>query len=195
MTGISIHPTPQRPRMTLDEFNALPDDPALDRMLIRGRIWEKPRLLHTHLHGMTEARIVHRLMQWVETRTPALGVVLSGEGGCDLPELETGIGIDVALYSAELMAAQKPEAPFVVGPPILAIEILDRGDFQEEIRAKIEVYLDADVKLVWIVDPSFKTVTVYSPDDHPRMFSGDETISGDPHLPGFSLPVSRLFQI
>jgi hypothetical protein len=38
---------------------------------------------------------------------------------------------------------------------------------------------------VWVVNPRFKTVTVYRPDAAPPRFHENQTIDGEPHLPGF----------
>jgi hypothetical protein len=36
-----------------------------------------------------------------------------------------------------------------------------------------------------VVNPRFKTVTVYRPDAAPPRFHENQTIDGEPHLPGF----------
>jgi Uma2 family endonuclease len=48
--------------------------------------------------------------------------------------------------------------------------------------------------LVWILNPYDRTVTVYQPDDEPDAFNVREELSGGPHLPGFRVPVARLFE-
>lgn len=65
---------------------------------------------------------------------------------------------------------------------------------QDEIQAKVRDYLEAGVKLVWVIDPMFRTVVVYRPDHHPEMFAGEEELTGEPHLPGFRCNVAKLFE-
>jgi Uma2 family endonuclease len=43
------------------------------------------------------------------------------------------------------------------------------------------------------MDPHDRTVTIYRPDARPQLFNEDQELNGDPHLPGFRVPVARLF--
>ena len=59
---------------------------------------------------------------------------------------------------------------------------------------RVDEYLACGVSLVWILEPGFRTVTVYRPDAEPVLFNRTQTLSADPVLPGFSCPVSDLFR-
>ena len=183
-----------RPRLTLEQFHALPDDPNVDRMLIRGRLWEKPMMKRNRHHARVETRIGSLLERWAEGQPQPQPEVFSGEVGCDLPELESGVGIDVAVVSPQLLAGLDEEEKYIIGAPILAVEILSPSDRTEEITAKVQDYLAAGVQAVWVVHPFFCYVVVHRPDVNPKMYSGDEQLSADPYLPGFSVPVSKLFR-
>ena len=98
----------------------------------------------------------------------------------------------MAYVSAEV-AAINPEAAYFEGPPVLAVEILSPSDVQEEIDEKVELYLETGVAIVWVVNPRFATITVYRPNAAPVMFSGDQELSAEPHLPGFRVAVSKIF--
>ena len=182
-----------RPRMTLEEFHALPDDDAIDRMLIRGELWEGPMTKRNKRHARIETRVAYLLEAWSESQPESPGEVFSGEAGIDFPELETGVGVDVAYFPNQSLAGQAEEARFLVGPPALAVEILSPSDRVGELWAKLDDYLAAGVNLVWIVDPHFAAVTVYRPDGPPVLVAGDEELSGEPHLPGFRVPAAKLF--
>jgi Uma2 family endonuclease len=186
--------------MTVEEFLALPDDPTVERMLIKGELWEwevdGDMTKRNKKHSSTESMVAHRLLDWLETQPEPRGTVASGEAGCILlRDPDSSVGIDAAYFSSEVAQRESGDSTLFEGPPILAVEILSPSMNYESIEAKIRDYLDAGVKLVWVVDPGFKTATVYRPDDNPRMFSGDDQITGGAHLPGFSVPVSKLFQL
>ncbi|QDU38332.1 hypothetical protein Mal4_26590 [Maioricimonas rarisocia] len=181
--------------MTEEEFLALPEDETLDRMLIRGRLWEKPMTRRNRWHSSTESRIVHLLMSWQDAHPESGGVVCSGEAGVRLRrDPASVVGIDVCYVSAEVASRDSDETMLIDGPPVLAVEILSPSDRQDEIASKVDEYLAAGVSLVWIVDPHFRTVVVHQPEQPPRMFAGEDEISADPHLPGFVTSVTRLFQ-
>jgi Uma2 family endonuclease len=181
------------PLMTIEEFNALPVDDSVERELIHGVVWEEPFTPRNRWHGAAVARLAHLLNVWVDGQSQPRGGVFSGGVGCDLSAIDTSVGIDVAYFSAETLATQPEDVPYLVGAPVLAVEILSPSDVVERMHEKIQGYLDAGVALVWSVDTDFETITVYRPDDNPRMFSGDEELSADPHLPGFVVAASLVF--
>jgi Uma2 family endonuclease len=55
------------------------------------------------------------------------------------------------------------------------------------------MYLQAGVRLVWLVDPASRTVSVFRPDAAPRTLGEGDILDGGDILPGFSLPVAEIF--
>jgi len=82
---------------------------------------------------------------------------------------------------------------FVRHPPDLAIEVVSPSDRLRAVRAKCLAYLDAGVHLVWLVEPKHQRVTVYLPDRSTRALGLGDTLDGGAVLPGFSLPVTEIF--
>ena len=120
--------------------------------------------------------------------------ILSGEAGTILAENpDTTVGIDVAVFSSQIMDNQPDDSSLVVGIPLLAVEILSPSDKHEEVREKVREYLRVGVPLVWEVDPDFQTVCVFQPDREPIMFNRNARIDGADVLPGLSIPVAELF--
>jgi Uma2 family endonuclease len=180
--------------MTVEQFLALPDD-GTERQLIRGRLWEQPTTRRNRWHARIEARIAQLLGNWLDDQPEPRGEVFAGEVGTILRRNpDTAVGIDVAYFSAESAARQLNETTLIEGPPVLAVEILSPSDKLEEINEKVDEYLRAGVALIWIIDPHFQTVRVHRPNEAPEMFNVHQRLSGDPHLPGFQIEVSRIFQ-
>lgn len=180
--------------MTLEEFHALPEDPAVDRELLDGRLLEYPMTKRNQWHAGVEAAVAACLQLWNRSVNPRPGKVYSGEVGCDLPAVRSGIGIDVAFFGQNVLNDQPEGAAFLVGPPVLAVEILSASEVIENLQNKIRLYLRAGVKLVWVIDPRFRTVTEYQPDAKPRMYVEGDVINGDPHLPGLTIEMTSLFE-
>jgi len=181
------------PLMTTEELLALPED-GMERELIRGHLREREMTRRNPMHSGTEPRIVTLLQIWLTTQPQPRGQVFSGEAGFRIRKNpDTTVGIDVAYVSAETSAAISKDASLIEGPPILAVEILSPSDKQEDILDKVHDYLESGVKLVWVVEPIFRTVCVYRPDAPPAMFNDTQELSGEPHLPGFHAPVSEVF--
>ncbi len=181
--------------MTAEEFLALPTDDSVERMLIRGEVWEKPMTRRNRFHSGTEAAVAYLLTAWLRTRPQPRGRVFSGEAGVRLTrDPDSIVGIDVAYFSPEqLRSAESADTTLLVGPPTLAVEILSPSDRIDEIQAKLDEYLGAGVPIVWVVDPHFKAVTVYRPGQGPVTLHGEALMQDETHLPGFRVAVAELF--
>jgi Uma2 family endonuclease len=179
--------------MTTEELLALPHN-GTKRWLIRGELRENPVTRHNRRHSRTEGKVAYFLNAWLEMQPLPRGEVLDGEAAFRIRrDPDSTVGIDLAYISAE-MAAGTPEDVFVIdGPPLLAVEILSPSNQWQEVTEKIQDYLMAGVALVWVLDPVFLTVQVYRPDALPVLFNNSQELSGEPHLPGFCVPVNRLF--
>jgi Uma2 family endonuclease len=180
--------------MTTAELLAMPED-GVDRELIRGRLREKPMTKRNRWHSRIEAKISQVLLNWLERQPKPRGEVLSGEAGCRLRRNpDSTVGIDVVYISADLAAHDPEETSLIDGVPVLAVEILSPSDKQEEINEKIDEYLVTGVAVVWVVDPHFQTVRVHRPGLPPELFNTGQELSGEPHLPGFRVPVADIFR-
>jgi Uma2 family endonuclease len=179
--------------MTTEQLLALPDD-GKERWLVRGELREKEMTRRNRGHSRVQIKIGYLLRKWMETQPEPRGEVLGGEAGVRLRRNpDTTFGVDVAYFSPESANASPSDDGFIDAIPVLVAEILSPSDKQEEINEKLRSYLDAGVKLVWIVDPTFRTITVYRGDAEPTLFNSTEVISAEPHLPGFEVAVADVF--
>lgn len=146
-------------------------------------------------HSRPEARLSRFLDEWLDKQARPRGLVVSGEAAFRvLRDPDTLVGIDVAYLSAELAAATTGDAAYFDGAPILAVEILSPSDTQRRIHQKIHAYRQAEVQLIWIVDPFLQTVMVLRLGQQPILFNRDQELTAEPELPGFRVPVARLFE-
>lgn len=65
-------------------------------------------------------------------------------------------------------------------------------DTYREVRNRIETWLFAGSKSVWLVDPDRRQVLVYSHPHRPQVFEVGETLT-DAAVPGLTLNVADLF--
>jgi Uma2 family endonuclease len=73
------------------------------------------------------------------------------------------------------------------------VEVLSRGNVGEDIQQKIRDYLDAGVRLIWLVAPDAQTVTVYRADGSARLLRKQDSLDGEDVLPGFAISLSDVF--
>jgi Uma2 family endonuclease len=184
--------------MTTEEFLALPDD-GTERWLVDGQLveWPKddPMTKRNRFHSTVLITVGAMLKFWLWQQPLPRGQVLGGEAGVRLQrEPDVTVGIDVVYVSSDVLVRQTDETTMIDGVPTLAIEILSPNDTVEEIEEKLTLYRRCAVPLVWIINPYEQTVTVHAAGQPPVLFNATQELSAEPHLPGFRVLVSRLFE-
>ncbi len=77
--------------------------------------------------------------------------------------------------------------------PDFVVELRSRTDRLSDLHDKMQEYVDNGACLGWLIDPIDKRVYVYRPDQPVESLDDPATLSGDPVLPGFVLPVRELW--
>jgi Uma2 family endonuclease len=81
--------------------------------------------------------------------------------------------------------------------PDLAVEVISPGDLAYEVEEKVAEYLKVGVRLVWVVYPPTHTVRIYRPRSSAlgpiSELAGNDTITGEEVLPGFSCNAAEFF--
>lgn len=174
--------------LTAAEFAELPEEDAYRVELVRGRLVRAPRPRPLYARLLT--LMVRALDEFVETG--GLGVVLTDPGVLLARDPDTVRGPDVAFYSHDRV----PDTGYATGfwgPPDLAVEITSPSNRASDIQEKVTDYLDAGVRLVWVLDPPTRTATSYTADGSARILRSGDALEGDDVLPGFRLPLEAFF--
>ena len=78
--------------------------------------------------------------------------------------------------------------------PDLAVEVLSPTEFVIDVGSKIDEYFSAGIRQVWIVWPERRQIYVFKSKRAIDVFEYSDTLSGDDIIPGFTMPLSDLFQ-
>ena len=78
------------------------------------------------------------------------------------------------------------------GAPDVVVEVISPSDRWADVRNKVQEWLDAGARIVWLAAPSSGEVTVYRRGQRSRTLIEGEVLDGEDVLPGFSVEVSRL---
>jgi Uma2 family endonuclease len=101
----------------------------------------------------------------------------------------------VSFVSWKKMPGRKwPREPIPDLVPDLAIEVLSEGNTPREMERKLRDYFFVGVDLVWFVDPDQRTVVLNTAPDAFTTLTEADTLDGGTVLPGFTLPVARIFE-
>lgn len=179
-------------KMTIETFLALPED-DVDRELIAGEVRERGPSIHGMLHAGCLAELAYRVGNWSHAN-PSIGVeVLAGQPGFIMQrDPPTVVGPDFAVVDADVPT--DPRYGLVEGVPRLAVEILSPSDNQGDIHEKVRLYLEHGVAAVWVVDPDDQCVQICRTGQPVMLFSGEQLLTCEPELPGFSVCVGELFR-
>jgi len=80
-------------------------------------------------------------------------------------------------------------------PPDLAVEVLSPNDLVYEVDAKLEEYLRLGVRLIWVVHPATRIVTVIRLDGTTSRLHATDELQGEDVLPGFACSVAEIFEV
>ena len=136
-------------------------------------------------HGSVAMRVGSLLS--VHVRANDLGEVFAAETGFILRRNPDTVRAPDASFIAK---DRLPEGELPIGyleiVPDLAVEVVSPNDTTREVWDKVGDWLRAGTRLVWVIDPASRSVTVYrSMDDFQILSEGDELVGGEV-IPGFT---------
>jgi len=100
---------------------------------------------------------------------------------------------DLSFVLTERLPAGAVPRGHIRVPPDLAVEVVPPNDLYSEVRVKVEEYLRAGVRLVWIVDRDTRSVEVFRADGRLSLLRDADELSGEDVLPEFRCRVGDLF--
>ena len=178
-----------RQQVTADELLYMPDD-GFRYELVRGEL----RRMNPagSAHGRVAMNFAWRLARYVEESR--LGTVYAAETGFRLAsDPDTVRAPDVAFVSRARVETIGEVEGFWPEAPDLAVEVVSPGDSYAEVEEKVFGWLDADTKMVVVINPRQRSATVYkSPGDITALAEADVLAGGDV-VPGFELAVREIF--
>ena len=177
--------------MTADELIRLPRG-QFRYELINGEL--KTMSPSGHTHGRVTMRLSAPLAQFVWDNK--LGEVYGAETGFKLTSNpDTVLAPDIAFISVERFKKGSQVKGYWPGPPDLAVEVLSPAESERKVKIKIGQWFEFGTQEVWIVDPRKATVVVYRSPSDSTTFSKSESLKGGEILPGFSIELTRLFEV
>ncbi len=95
-------------------------------------------------------------------------------------------------------SGRRQRVGFLAGTPDIAVEVVSPSNTVAEIERKTGEYLAAGSQRVWVVYPATRIATrrviIHHPDGTTFTYTGGDVITDEDLLPGFSLPLSEIFE-
>jgi len=182
---------PQRNEEQLMTGEELGRHPELDPCeLVNGRV--VPMAPVGHIHGSIEFRLGAELVAYADESRR--GVAMGGEVGIYTGRDPDTVRAADALFITHERYGRRGPGAFLDVVPELVVEILSPEDRAGQVMTKIRECLSIGVDRVWLIDGRRRQIRIYrSPEQAETLEIGD-TLHDEEILPGFSLPLSDLFQ-
>ncbi|HID61591.1 MAG TPA: Uma2 family endonuclease [Anaerolineae bacterium] len=173
--------------LTAEELWQMPDD-GQRYELVKGELWEMtPAAIR---HGDIASEVAWQLRTYVKQHGG--GKVLIETGFCLECQPDTVRAPDVSFVAAERLSVEDQDS-FFPGAPDLAVEVVSPDDTDAQVHDKVLDYLTHGTRLVWVVRPHQRTVTVYRPDGTVRLLRETDTLGGEDVVAGFTCPLAEIF--
>lgn len=174
-----------------DLLEIVAQNPDKHYELIEGELVEMPPAGIEHNNVEGAATVLLRLF----VRERRLGRVLPGETGFYTRGNDRTVRApDVVFISYDRLPADQPNPGYGRVIPELVIEVVSPNDRADKIEEKVQEWLDFGVLLVWVIYPQTQRIHVFQYGQQPVILRADDTITGDPALPGFSAVVREFFE-
>lgn len=178
----------QSARITIEQFEQMDFEFPVD--LVKGRIEEMPP--PGAAHGRVCGNIFFLLEAWA--RQSGSGTVTCNDTAVVTEEIIGSVrGCDVAYVRWESLPDRTlPAGAFRVAPD-LVVEVLSPSDRWPQVEAKLDDYLGAGVKEIWVVSIEERSVWVCRAGQAHQRLAEDAELTSPELLPGFSCRVVDFF--
>lgn len=144
------------------------------------------------LHGAYEANLITELKVQGERR--GLGKARSGDVGIVLwRNPDRVVGADAAFVAAASLPIRRSPEGYLETIPDLVVEVMSPNDTRPEVQRKVDDYLRAGVRVVWVADPARRTLAIHRPGQAVETLGEADTLTVPEVIPGFALRVADAF--
>lgn len=176
-------------RYTPEDLLAMPDEGRFE--LIDGQLVERNM-------GAKSSRVATKLLLFVGNFAEAgkRGIVFQSDCGFQIfPDDPNRVRYaDCSFIRTGRLPGDKPPDGHCRVSPDLVIEAVSPNDTAHELEAKVQEWLRAGVRLVWVAYPDTHSVHVFRADGTTAWLREGEELTGDDVLPDFKCRVAGIFQ-
>lgn len=143
--------------------------------------------------GYRNSKINYFLVRWIEEEG-GNGRAFDSSTGFELPN-GANRSPDAAWVSPERWNTLTPEQQdgFIPLCPDFVVELRSKSDTLQDLRSKMEEYIEKGAKLGWLIDPKNKRVEIHRQGQGVEVLEHPNTLSGEKVLPGFTLSLNRVW--
>jgi len=176
-------------QLTAEELLLMPDD-GFRYELLKGEL--RKMAPASHAHGRITMNISGPLDYHV--RANHLGVVFAAETGFKITTTPDTVRAPVVAFVSQERIEQAGDVKgYWPGAPDLTVEVVSPGDVYTEVEEKVIEWLEAGARIVIVINPRKRVVTVYRSLTDIVVLKEDETLDASDVVPGWAMPVKNIF--
>ncbi len=175
-------------RYTPEEFLELPDNKRFE--LVNGKLVERPM---STMASLVAVKVIQKLSNYVDANP--VGDVLESEASyqCFPDDPDKVRKPDISFIRNGRLPPEQLHKGHIRIAPDLAVEVLSPNDLAYEVDEKVREYLEAEVQLVWIIDPEARTVIIHRKNGTKEILVESQDLKGEDVIPKFHCRVQDLF--
>lgn len=179
----------QKTLLTAEDLARMPDD-GNRYELVKGELRAMPYAGWEQ--GVVSGRLVLEVGNHVKAHD--LGEVLTNDPGFRIErEPDTVRAPDLAFVAKARLPAGRPSRAFPDIAPDLLAEVVSPSQTAAQLQEKIHQWLEAGVRLVWVLYPLTRSVIAYRSPSDVRALTENDQLDGGDVLPGLTCQVRDLF--
>jgi Uma2 family endonuclease len=142
-------------------------------------------------HSVVALELASRLLAFVKEHR--LGHVMGADAGFRLPSTNVR-SPDVSFVASGRFPDDKPPVDFGNVAPDLAVEVLSPHDRPRHVLDKVGEYLEAGVRLIWVIDPQQGRAVAYRSLSDVQELGEDGQLDGQDVLTGFRCSLRSILE-
>ena len=159
--------------------------------LVKGKVYEMAPAGGRHGYAAMNTGII----LGGHVRVNGLGRVFAAETGFIIEhDPDTVRAPDAAFVSQSRLSADEIPDGYIDLAPDLVIEVVSPNDRRREVREKVEEWLNAGVRLVWVLYPTTRSAIIYRSLNDVTHLAADDYLDGEDVVPGFRCRLGELFE-
>jgi Uma2 family endonuclease len=141
--------------------------------------------------SMIDAEVVRQLGNFLEEKD--LGVAFTADGPIRIRKGRIRFPDTGFVSWNQLPGGEVPPEAILDAAPDLVVEVISEGNTPREMELKLKDYFQAGVRLAWYIYPKTETAVAYTSPTAGKPIDKDGVLDGGKVLPGFKLPLKKLF--
>jgi Uma2 family endonuclease len=102
---------------------------------------------------------------------------------------------DISFITSQRLSHDFLDSGLAAIAPDLAVEIISPTEVDHDVDRKIDEYLRAGVRVVWIVNPRRGSVLIHRADGTTAFVGSTGELGGENVVPGFCIPVAKVLTL